>query len=152
MKPTMKESHAYYYTRILSNECRRKILQTAEEDLQEFVDDFDAVAFIGLSGALIAPSIADLFGKELLAIRKQTESCHSGYNVEGYIGSYTYIIVDDFIASGNTVRRIYRTVQEYNPEAICLGIYLYNSTDEKRGQTMAIDDVYLPFLNRLARS
>lgn len=84
--------------------------------------DFDAIAFQGLSGALIAPIIAMQMDKTLIAVRKPNEECHSLYRVEGDVAARRYIIVDDFISSGNTVRAILNAVYYVNSSAKCLGV------------------------------
>jgi len=82
--------------------------------------DFDAIAFRGLSGALIAPIIAMQMGKSLLAVRKD-EKTHSIHKVEGDISARRYIIVDDFIATGSTVRAILKHVKDFSG-AKCIGV------------------------------
>lgn len=83
--------------------------------------EFDAIAFRGLSGALIAPTIAMEMGKELIAVRK-TKGDHSTYMVEGDRAARTYVIVDDFIGTGSTVRTMLNQIKEYAPGAECIGV------------------------------
>lgn len=85
---------------------------------------FDAIAFRGLSGALVAPSIAIMMNKHLLAVRKTGDTDHSKYRVEGYMGC-PYIIVDDLIESGETMETIIDAVGSF-PEAI----FLWNTSKE----------------------
>ena len=82
-------------------------------------DTFDAIAFRGLSGALIAPILASRLDKTLIAVRKHKtcEKCgnstaHSYRTVEGNLGANRYIIVDDFVSSGVTVRTIIKSIAE----------------------------------------
>lgn len=85
--------------------------------------DFDAIAFCGMSGAVLAPSVAQALGKTLLLVRKSSEVRHSSYTVEGDCGANTYVILDDLICTGETVRHIQRQIQT----AQCVGIYTYAS-------------------------
>jgi adenine/guanine phosphoribosyltransferase-like PRPP-binding protein len=73
--------------------------------------NFDAIAFRGLSGAMIAPIVAMRLNKTLIAVRKG-EKAHSCHTVEGDIGAKSYIILDDLIDSGATVRAIVEGIKE----------------------------------------
>jgi orotate phosphoribosyltransferase len=94
---------------------------------------FDAIAFSGMSGALVAPSVAMALRKPMILARKPTDDSHAGKGVvEGALDAETYIIIDDFMSSGDTIRRIHTSVVKtaaehpYRPhKIICVGIYLY---------------------------
>ena len=86
---------------------------------------FDAIAFRGLSGALFAPAVAILMNKTLLAVRKG-EKCHSGREVEGDYNARRYVIIDDFVSSGTTVREIIEKIKYSLPRALCIGVIEYN--------------------------
>jgi hypothetical protein len=87
--------------------------------------DFDAIAFRGLSGQLFAPIIAIRLRKTLLAVRKG-EDTHSTQMVEGDLGARNYIIIDDFIAGGNTVNQIIKEIYAVRPSIKCVGYFGYN--------------------------
>jgi hypothetical protein len=74
--------------------------------LQAGYFDFDAFAFRGNSGALLAAPLAVKMEKSLILVRKTKDTSHSGLLVEGDLGARRYIIVDDMICSGDTVRAI----------------------------------------------
>lgn len=79
--------------------------------LQRRSQKFDAIAFRGMSGALVAPAVAARLKKNLLMVRKATDSNHSSLSVEGFNGApQRYVIIDDFIFTGATVREIQRTI------------------------------------------
>lgn len=84
---------------------------------------FDSIAFRGMSGALLAPTLAIRLNKQLIMVRKKTET-HSGLIVEGNLKSKKYIIVDDFIDSGLTVANILMEIKRVFPRASCQGILL----------------------------
>lgn len=93
---------------------------------------FDAIAFSGMSGALVAPSVAMALRKPMILARKDTDDSHAGRGVvEGALDADTYIIIDDFISYGDTVRRIHSSIttaaeKHIRPhKIICVGIYLY---------------------------
>src|SRR5271166_4732220 len=88
--------------------------------------EFDAIAFRGLSGSLVAPIVALRLKKTLLAVRKDTSDSHSSYMVEGDLAAKRYVIVDDFIAGGSTVYNIMKEVHTAAPRAECVGYFGYN--------------------------
>jgi adenine/guanine phosphoribosyltransferase-like PRPP-binding protein len=98
---------------------------------------FDAIAFTGSSGAALAFPLSYLMKLPLIHVRKG-DGNHFGQPIEGTISSKNYIIVDDFIASGYTVRKIVKTIKkEYAHEANPVAIYLYNSSDRRK----SLDDI-----------
>jgi adenine/guanine phosphoribosyltransferase-like PRPP-binding protein len=88
---------------------------------------FDAIAFTGSSGAAIAFPLSFFLKLPLIHIRKDDKN-HYGKPIEGTISSKKYLIVDDLIASGATIRNIVKTInKEYKHKAKPVGIYLYDS-------------------------
>jgi adenine/guanine phosphoribosyltransferase-like PRPP-binding protein len=84
---------------------------------------YDALAFRGMSGAFLAIPLSLITGKPLIMVRKEIQSTHTSYMVEGmYAG--TYIIVDDRISSGDTCREIVQEIKKQMPDAKCLGALL----------------------------
>lgn len=96
----------------------------------------DAIAFTGSSGAAIAFPLAARYKLPLIMIRKDGDQCHGASLECNYHGRITnYIIVDDFICTGATIRRIIAKIAKgarrrngYPPE--CIGIYQWNSYGE----------------------
>lgn len=81
--------------------------------------DFDAIAFMGTSGALVAPMLAAKMKKGLILVRKggpRSNGSHSASVVEGALDSKRYVIVDDFICSGRTVKSIVSKLEKYMPK------------------------------------
>jgi len=126
MKPIV---HAVTYLKnVFDIASRKKIIRYAVAQLREVRETvpFDAIAFRGLSGAILAPAIADKLGVGIIAIRKPTEQSHSFQKVEGY-RNCKYIIVDDLISSGATIRIIQDTIYNHHCDrSECLGVWLYN--------------------------
>ncbi len=87
---------------------------------------FDAIAFTGSSGAALAYPLSYLMKMPLIHVRKDDDSHYSSGLIEGTISSKRYVIVDDFIESGNTIKRIIKTINKElkksgaKPAAICL--------------------------------
>lgn len=95
-----------YLWNALTPENRRQVIAAAVRVLRPHAAEFDAIVFRGMSGALIAPSVADRLKKNLVMVRKPEDgSHHSCFTVEG-VASERYVIVDDFISTGNTIDQI----------------------------------------------
>jgi hypothetical protein len=102
------------------------IIANAAKALKKDADQFEAIAFSGYSGALVAPQICAKLGKYPILVRKpKTEVGHHSYSrVEGLDGTgIRYIIVDDFVCSGATVRTIIEQMRANRPMSVCQGIF-----------------------------
>jgi phosphoribosylpyrophosphate synthetase len=80
-----------------------------------------SIVVTGLSGMLIGIPVADALGRPLAIVRKNRGLHRS---IEGSIAS-KYIIVDDLIETGDTVKRITNTISTC---AVCVGIVLYHDS------------------------
>lgn len=84
---------------------------------------FDAIAFTGSSGAALAYPLSYLLKVPLIHVRKGS-SHYSGGKIEGTISSKRYLIIDDFIETGASIRRVIKAVDSEldgaKPVAICL--------------------------------
>jgi hypothetical protein len=100
------------------------------------VPKIDAIAFRGMSGALVAPAVASLLGRQLIMVRKPELSTHSTRRVEGDVTARYYVVVDDFVYSGETLGTIISDIAEWqrskdqNP-ATCVGIIPYLRMSDK---------------------
>lgn len=122
-----KHSHADYLRYLIPLESRRKSLRLAKKFLKLSELQFDAIAFCGMSGALIGPSLALALNKNLLMVRKVEDTHnHSKRKVEGDEAAERYIIVDDLVSDGNTVRMMRKRIKDFAPQAQCLGVLLIN--------------------------
>lgn len=90
---------------------------------------FDTIAFSGISGASMAFILASRLKLPLLNIRKMDENSHyvkqMGTLIEGNTGASKYMIVDDFISSGDTVNHIIATIKREMPFAECVAILMF---------------------------
>lgn len=112
-----------YLIPTISAEGRKTVVKRALEHLQHV--DFDSIAFTGMSGALLAPTLAYVLDKELIAVRKPDSATHSFHKIEGPKHPKRYVIVDDFICSGGTMEGIIMRVKQFAPNAECVGVYEY---------------------------
>jgi hypothetical protein len=77
------------------------------------IHKFDAIAFTGSSGAAAAFPLAMLFKIPMIYVRKDGENSHGSpveCNARCHIKKY--LIVDDFVSSGETVRRIVAKIRD----------------------------------------
>jgi adenine/guanine phosphoribosyltransferase-like PRPP-binding protein len=85
----------------------------------------EAIAFTGVSGSAVAYPLSYKLKIPLICVRKGTS--HYGSPYEGREDVKRYIIVDDLIETGNTIRKIKKTVKIHSPKAKCIGVFLYNA-------------------------
>lgn len=97
----------------------------------------------GSSGALIAGALVGvgLPVHKIIHVKKLGESSHSGNANPGIKSSDKILIVDDFIASGETVKAIYDYIREKyedrEVEALCIAGYLPDGTIENPENVIA---------------
>jgi adenine/guanine phosphoribosyltransferase-like PRPP-binding protein len=115
---------AAHTCRVLNHKNRNKIIIKAVCDLRKIADTFDTIACCGVSGLMVVPQIAELLNKNIVIIRKPDEKRYSDFYIEG-VSPFRYIIVDDLICSGDTLKWIRQAIYEDNPKAICNGLYCY---------------------------
>ena len=84
----------------------------------------DAIAFTGTSGAAAAYPISYKLKIPLVCIRK-ARSSHYQDLYEGRTNIGKYIIIDDCIDTGRTVRRIRKIIKNEASQSKLVGIFLY---------------------------
>jgi hypothetical protein len=62
--------------------------------------------------------------KDLIIVRKPSEKAHSPLEVEGVV-SDSYLIIDDQIATGQTINAITTAISAWHEPSKLAGIYLY---------------------------
>lgn len=135
---------------ILNHKTRNKIIIRAVCNLRKIINDFDSIACCGISGLMVVPQIAELLDKHIVVIRKHERS-YSSFKIEG-VSPYRYIIIDDLICSGSTVRRIKNLIKEEIPMAKCVGVYCYMPDEcayrsNIDGSKLCQRDLAVPLLN-----
>lgn len=91
------------------------IQAAAERIAKKYHDgEFDAIAFTGSSGCAIGFYAGVQHGIPLLYVRKGSERSH-GRKVECNTRNpiKRYLIVDDFVSSGDTVKKIVASIKKY---------------------------------------
>lgn len=92
-------------------------LKEALQVLRPISSEFDAIAVRGNSGMLFGPTLCLYLNKNLILVRKsqKAEPSHASYLVESLITEGTYLIVDDCIGGGTTVRTITTEIHDKYP-------------------------------------
>ena len=135
---------------VLNHKSRNKIIIKAVCDLRKIINDFDSIACCGISGLMVVPQIAELLEKHIVIVRKNERS-YSNFKIEG-VSPYRYIIVDDLICSGSTIRRIKNSIKQEIPMAKCVGAYCYMPNEcayrsDIDGSKLCQRDLGIPLLN-----
>lgn len=100
---------------------------------------FDAIAFSGSSGAALAYPLSYLMKIPLIHVRKGGSHYGSG-KIEGTISSKRYLIIDDFIETGTTIKRILKEVSK-EMEAKPVAILLYSSGRDSKFNNIPVFSV-----------
>jgi adenine/guanine phosphoribosyltransferase-like PRPP-binding protein len=135
---------------VLNHKARNKIIIKAVCDLRKIAKDFDSIACCGVSGLMVVPQIAELLNKNIIVVRKG-ERCYSEFRTEG-VAPFQYIILDDLICSGSTVKHIKKVISDEYSRSYCAGVYCYlpdecgYSADEN-GSKLCKRDLGVPLLN-----
>ena len=114
---------AAHTSRVLNHKYRNGVIIKAICSLRKIEQDFDSIACCGVSGLMVVPQIAEILNKNIIVVRKD-ERRYSEFFLEG-VSPSRYIIVDDLICSGSTVKRIVNYIHDDVPRAKCIGAYFY---------------------------
>jgi adenine/guanine phosphoribosyltransferase-like PRPP-binding protein len=103
---------------------------------------FDTIACMGVSGIMFGSPLALMMNKNIAVVRKTSDKRHSTHKVElsctlSEVGRF--IVVDDLIDSGKTLKKIKKTlIEETLPgetAPVPVGVYLYDEEEENlRGE------------------
>lgn len=104
----------------------------------EHTHPFDAIAFTGTSGAAYAYPLSYHLRKPLLCLRKDTNS-HFARTLEGAVNAKRFLLIDDWIATGSTMRKLVSTIRKNNPSAQFSAVLLFDKLEQ------ASWDPYVPW-------
>jgi len=130
-----------YFEASLNPELRRNAVGKAMAVLSLF--KFDSIVVTGHSGVSFGGALAYAMDKKLVIVRKDIELnrdvSHAERKVETdsspYYQYHKYIIVDDFVDGGYTLRRILEAISESNiRHAKCIGFWGYTSLWRSRSK------------------
>ena len=137
------------------------VVQRAVTMLEVNKDRFEGIVVRGTSGLLVGPMVASELKKPWCIVRKVGDGTHSSHKlVEGWFGFKTYIIIDDLIATGGTLKAIQQTMNHQAAsrgagEVECVGYYLYNFNElvwRGDGKNYAYQDKYFIFPELLQKA
>ena len=114
---------AAHTSKLLNHKYRNKIIMGAYSYIKSLNIEYTAIACCGASGMLIVPQIAELLKKNIIMIRKKRDG-YSEFIVEG-VAAKNYIIIDDLICSGKTIKHIVSSIRKETPRSNCVGVYCY---------------------------
>jgi adenine/guanine phosphoribosyltransferase-like PRPP-binding protein len=128
-----------YLSKVFSTKEFIKIIDKLALKIKDFdkKNHFDAIAFTGTSGSAVAYPLSYKLKIPLICIRKGRNS-HYGEKYEGVCNIKKYIIVDDLVNTGNTIKKIQREIKYQSPEAKLIAVFLYAD-----GRSTCYYDTYL---------
>lgn len=112
-------SHTYWLGVPFTKEIRAKRIASICEVLKDI--DFDSIAVRGVSGLVMGPIVAHVMDKHLIVSRKEDPTGHSIRTVEMSEYSRRYVILDDFVSSGDTLVKIVSDVDLELVGVCCYG-------------------------------
>ncbi len=112
---------------LLEHSKRERTIDKAIKSLKRAKIKFDTIVSCGLSGALVAPVVAAALEKQLVIVRKGERTHGDEVEIEWNSDVGNYLIIDDLVESGRTIKRIRATVDgPHKYEGNCVGVYFYN--------------------------
>lgn len=132
MSVTYGDLDAGYLRTVLTPDTLRQSVMGVVRALRAVKGEFDAIAVRGVSGSTVGAAAAFVLGKPLVVVRKPEQS-HSRNYVEGLKRVGGYVIVDDFIDTGATVRKVVEEMGRHRPGSSCRGVALY-ATEQMGGR------------------
>lgn len=115
---------------MLNHNKRNNRIFEATKDIKAANLDFDVVVCSGLSGVLVAPQIAEALGKDIMIVRKGETSHGKPIEKDYDTLAHRYLIIDDFVETGETIDRIRRELSEFANYSKCVGVYFYTQIFE----------------------
>lgn len=113
-----------YFSKALTY-SNRKLLSEFRAEMSDV--SFDTIVGTGLSGTVYVSRVAPILRTKFAIVRKSDDqSTHSCSRVEGNVGQ-EYIIADDFMCTGRTVRRTIEQMFDYYPRSKFMGVWCYES-------------------------
>lgn len=102
----------------------------------------DAIAFSGSSGCAIAFPVASKIKIPMIHIRKDRGHHYEAY--EGALDVSSYVILDDFVETGRTIKRIIEGVKTKSPSAKLLAAIFYLSDGSMSNKREAFYEAVAP--------
>lgn len=113
---------------VLNHNNRNIIIENTIKLIKSKNLSFDTIACSGVSGLLVVPRLCEILNKNILLVRKPTEKRYSPFIYEGVIPN-KYLIIDDLVCSGQTIKHILKTIKEESAFSECVGFISYLKED-----------------------
>lgn len=119
-----------YFKKYLNPPDRSEAIQLAVEHLKGI--PFEAIAVTGYSGSTFGSVVAHILHKPIILVRKEkelqnwTSHCSDRVTFGGDLVPASYVLIDDFVCSGNTLRVTVKAIKEAAPGTQCVGFYTYD--------------------------
>ncbi len=107
-----------------SHQDREATIERIVGKLAEKTGTFDSIAVSGASMMLIASVVAYRLKKNIILVRKEEEERNSKCSVEGQTDQ-RYIIIDDLIASGRTLKYVIKQIDTYLSRCTLVAVGTY---------------------------
>lgn len=129
MKTPPRKSVCGHLSPVLSLRTRKTIITNLYNLLKPRADEFDAIVISGYSMALIGPIIAHKLNKNIVIVRKESDTRHSYYDCEGEWGQRC-LMIDDLMDSGNTLNYVRGKIKGIDCELVGIALWCSSSTKE----------------------
>lgn len=137
---TARHVGPWYHETCFSAATLRETAKAVAETLarlKSYFPELQAVAGSGHSGSVLVGALSATTDFNPILVRKEGEiQVAGGGQVSGMLGEFDYVIVDDLVSSGSTVRRIVSKIKETAKKAgvtepRCVAIVTYNGTNKE---------------------
>lgn len=113
-EPDYRYRGVCHLQQIMRPESGFALIEKALETLTPISDKFDTIVACGVSGLLVATPVAFMLKKPMAVVRKEyDQTSHHSQRIEGNHGMQNYLFVDDFISSGETLKYMVKSIQQY---------------------------------------
>lgn len=113
MDPNEGFFHPGYEEAVFRPDKFKKLVKQMAEGLDRLknITPFQALAASGQSGFMLIGALSYEIGVPIITVRKTNEEATTMERVSGYLGADSYVIVDDLIGSGRTIKHIVDSIE-----------------------------------------
>lgn len=140
---------SHYLRDVMDWSKRKDIINVTVRRLRYYKNKklFDTVVLRGLSGLMIGPEVCSRLNVPMIVVRK-SDMTHGNRNLE--VSKYTedgfrYLILDDFICTGTTVKEIVSAVNKSFPNAKVSAFYSWMNNKFHHGNDLTLWPLRDPF-------
>lgn len=102
-----KHVHPAYTSPVFSADFQKTVDKTINKlNQMKALHSFDAIAGTGLSSIPLIGAVSAITGIKMLLTRKPSDKTHDNHKANGYLGCERYVVIDDLIDSGATLKGV----------------------------------------------